>query len=410
MTADAHDPALAGPLGALVTLLTGTHLRPPDLLPRAVDAAAERLGIRAVVYLVDHGQDVLVPMPGAHGVGRATLSLDSTLPGRAFRMLEMHRTDGDDGPHLWMPIIDGVERIGVLDLMADDPADLDDPVLQRRCWWLTHYLGHLVSVLDVYGDGVELVRRQQRRTIAAELIWHLLPPLTAGTDTVLVSGRLEPSADVGGDVFDYALSQDRASFAIVDATGHTLTSGLVAAAALAAYRNARREGHGLLQQAKTMDAVIGEQFGGSAYATGVLGDLDLETGRLRYVIAGHPSPLIMRHGHVVRSLDAGRRPLLGLGPQEVRVGEEQLEPEDIVVLYTDGITEARDSARLAFGLERLVDFLEREAAESTPLPEVVRRLCRRILDHQDGVLQDDATVLMLHWTTQGQAQLDPAPA
>jgi len=80
-----------------------------------------------------------------------------------------------------------------------------------------------------------------------------------------------------------------------------------------------------------------------------------------------------------------------------------------VVLYTDGITEARDADRQPFGLERLVDFLEREAAESTPLPEIVRRLCKRILQHQEGVLQDDATVLLVQWTTQGHATLDPAP-
>jgi len=82
----------------------------------------------------------------------------------------------------------------------------------------------------------------------------------------------------------------------------------------------------------------------------------------------------------------------------VSVGEESLEPGDTVVLYTDGITEARDRDGVPFGVRGLTDFLEREAEMDTSLPEVVRRLCRAILRRQEGVLQDDCTVLLARWT------------
>ena len=101
---------------------------------------------------------------------------------------------------------------------------------------------------------------------------------------------------------------------------------------------------------------------------------------------------------MVKTLRDGRRALFGLDTSHVSVGEESLEPGDTVVLYTDGITEARDRDGASFGLRGLVDFLEREAEIDTALPEVVRRLCRAILRRQDDVLQDDCTVLLARWT------------
>lgn len=408
MTAELDDderPAAA--LEALVSLLHRTHLQPPDVLPDAVDAAIAHLKVRAVMYLADHSDTMLVPMVRAGAARPATLPVDSTLAGRAYRLLTVQTTVVGEVPLLWMPIIDGVERLGVLQVAVTDPNQIEDAPFLRDLWSFAHLLGHLVPILDKYGDAVDAVRRQARRTVSAELIWQLLPPLTSGTDNVVVSGRLEPASKVGGDVFDYALSDTLAQFAILDATGHDLHSGLAAATALAAYRNARRQGHDLVEQTEAIHRAISDEFSGRTYATGVLGTLALDTGRLRYIAAGHPPPLLLRHGHVVKHLGSGRRPLLGLDVQAADVADEWLEPDDVVVLYTDGITEARDANREFFGLDRLVDFLEREAADGVPLPEVVRRVSRRILEHQDGVLQDDATILLIQWTARGQESLEP---
>jgi serine phosphatase RsbU (regulator of sigma subunit) len=390
-----------GPLAALTQLLRATHLAAPDTLARAVDLGAHELGVRAQAYLVDDSDEVLVPV----GPGDVR-SVEATLAGRAYRLVETQVTVAD-GPRLWIPILDGAERLGVLEVVVDDPADLDDPILRRQAWWFTHYLGHLVTVLDAYGDSIDDLRRQRPRQMQAQLVRSLLPPLTAGSDKVLISGRLEPAEAVGGDVFDYAIATDGVQFAIADATGHDLRAGLTAAAAVTAYRHARREGHGLLQQADIIHDVIAEQFDGSMYTTGILARLDLGSGHLRYVNAGHPAPLVMRRGRVVRELQRGRRPLFGLEARETVVAEEHLEPGDAVVLYTDGIVEARDAEGTPFGLQRFIEVLERSASEDIALPEMLRRVRSRILEHQDGVLQDDATVLVVHWTTEGQIALEP---
>ncbi len=400
-----QDAALA----ALRELLRGTHLAPPDCLPAALDAAVAHLGFTTVIYLTDYANEVLVPFPGRHGTDRSPIKIDATLAGRAYRHVKSQTTVGHDGrAHLWMPILDGVERLGVLDVMVEDALDLHDPVLHRQVWMLSHYLGHLVTALEVFGDSIDAVRRTQPRSIEAELVWSLLPPLTAGTDKVLVSGRLEPAHAIGGDVFDYSLSPTRAHFAVIDATGHDLRAGMAAAASLAAYRNARRQGHGLFAQAEAVHRTLAEHFGGEyMFATGVFGELDLDTGRLRYFVPGHPAPLLLRRGKVVKTLDQGRRALLGLDVSSAALGEERLEAGDIVAVYTDGISEARDSERRFFGTPRLIDTIERAATDGKTLPEISRTVLEALLRHQQGVLQDDATLFLIQWTTEGQAQLDP---
>ena len=233
---------------------------------------------------------------------------------------------------------------------------------------------------------------------SAELIWQQLPPLTAATDSFVLAGRLEPSYEVGGDAFDYALSEQTVSLGIFDAVGHGIHASLMAAAALAGYRSARRDARGVFDQARAIDDVICGTFPRSDFVTGVIAEVDVGSGRLRYVNAGHPPPLLLREGRVVKELDGGRRVPFGLDTGGLTVAEEILQPGDWLALYTDGITEARDASGAWFGERRLTEFLTRAIAAGQPPAETVRRLTSAVLKHQGGLLQDDASVLLARWT------------
>lgn len=387
----------AGALASLVRLLDGMHRAPPSRLPVAAARAGEALGLEITIYLVDYDQRALHPLSETGNSDLRPFGVDTSLPGRAFRLVEVVPSVAGGRPRLWVPLLDGVERLGVLDVIAPRGTDLHDPDLRMRCRWLSTLIGHLATVVSNYGDGLDAVRLQRRRTPAADLIWQLLPPLTAATDDFALAGVLEPCYEVGGDAFDYALSSTTAALAILDAVGHTMRSGFVAAAALAAVRGNRRAGHGLFEQARAIDETITGEFPHGAFATGVLAELDLHSGRLRYLNAGHPPLLVLRAGKVVKRLTGGRRRPFGLGTGELTIAEERLQPGDWLVLHTDGITEARDRHGEFFGEIRLADFLEREAAAQHPPPETARRLVKAVLAHQNGVLQDDAAVLLARW-------------
>ena len=387
----------SGPLAALVTLLEAAGDAPPERIPTLAAEAGRLLDVEVSVHRIDHEQRCLIRLGGAPSGGRRRLGLDSTMAGRAFRTIQVVTSDRDGRPCLWVPVLDGADRVGVLEVRVESAAALDDPALREQCWTLASLLGHLIVSMEPYGDGLERPRRNRAMTPAAELIWQQLPPLTAATDSFVLAGRLEPSYEVGGDAFDYALSERTVSVGIFDAVGHGIHAALMAAAALAAYRSVRRDGRSVFDQARAIDDVVSETFPGSHFVTGVIAEVDIESGRLRYVNAGHPSPLLLRDGRVVKELDGGRRVPFGLETRDLTVGEEVLQPGDWLALYTDGITEARGADGAWFGEARLTEFLSRAMAAGQPPAETVRRLTTAVLDHQGGLLQDDASVLLARW-------------
>jgi len=157
-----------------------------------------------------------------------------------------------------------------------------------------------------------------------------------------------------------------------------------------------------------------EAFAGSAFTTAVLAELDTGTGMLMWINAGHPEPLLLRRGHRIKSLHVHPTLPLGLhvaGPPraaEPAIGREQLEPDDRVLFYTDGVTEARSPTGDFFGERAPTDLLVRNLAAGLPTPETMRRVTLALLDHQQGQLTDDATLLLLEWRSTNTKAMSPS--
>ncbi len=388
----------------LTGLLTAARLSVPDDVAALLAEQGRALGAEDVtIYLVDQEQYLLVPLPQPDDGDRGPLSIESTLAGRCFRQLELQHTDG--GRRVWVPLLDGLERLGVLHL--EFPASADRaPDEQLHAF--AALVAELILTKNAYGDLFARVRRRQPLSLAAEIAWNLLPPLTFGTDRLVISCVLAPAHDVGGDSFDYAVDATTARFAVFDAMGHGIHAGLLATVAIGAYRNARRRGLDLRGTVTAVDSAIADTFSGEQFVTAVLAELDLASGQLRWHSAGHPAPLLLRGARVVKTLETD--PGLPLGQAGIwggtpSVALEALEPDDRVLLFTDGVVEARSADGEFFGVERLTDLVARQAGAGQPAPETMRRLMHAILAHQDGALQDDATTLLLEWRTGGARQI-----
>ena len=390
-----HATLLAGAVDALLyrLLRNSTRLAPDDLARFVADETYRSGFLDGTILLVDLEQLSLRPLPPAPGF--PVYDVDTTIAGRAFQVEKpfvVPVADGE-GRGVWLPLIDGAERLGVLYLRT--PAISDD--LLRRLEDIAGLVSELIVSKTQYGDALVLARRQEQMTLAAELRWAMLPPTTFSADRVALACVLEPAYEVAGDAFDYAFNSDILHLAVMDAMGHGLEASRMANLATAAYRSARRRGLDLSHSYRFLDDTLRDQFGDEHFVTGQFATLDTITGVLRWVNAGHPPPLLLRGGRATFELRCDPALPLGLGGEAPTPVEVALEPNDTILFFTDGIVEAGSPGGERFGAERLVDLTRRALADHQTLSETVRRLVRAVRIHREGALADDATILCVEW-------------
>lgn len=378
-------------------LLRRSHLVKPNAIAVAVNEVLHPLGLRATVFLVDHEQRTLRPLPQAHEPAPHAVPVEGTIAGRAFATVTP-LVAGRAPARIWFPILNGTSRLGVLEIALPKDFAQAMPEVREGGIAIARLVGHLIEARDHQGDTLEQVRRTKPMSVATELLWHMLPPQTFACPELVVSGVLQPAYEVGGDAFDYSVDAGTARLAIMDAVGHGLDAALTCATALAASRSARRAGEDINGMAHAADEALASQWSDARFVTAVFAELDLATGRLGCLNAGHPPPVLLRNGRAGRNLRTARRQPLGFAEPPIILAQDQLEPGDLVLLYTDGVTEARSADGSFFGLRRLLSLAEVHAASGLPTAEILRRLSHAVYDHQHGELQDDATLVLAEWS------------
>jgi Stage II sporulation protein E (SpoIIE) len=305
---------------------------------------------------------------------------------------------GRPGPVVvvYLPVSVRAERLGVLavTLPGDHVGGEMIDVLED----VARVLGHVLTGARRYTDRFEMLRRRRELGLAAEIQWELLPSLAFELPAFSIAGTLEPAYDIGGDNFDYAVSAHRLTVAVSDAAGHGLRAALLASLSCTAMRNARRAHSSIVQQAESANRHLVEQFPGPDFVTGLVLDLDVDSGSGTILNAGHPPPLLVRDGAVSEFLIPPELPLGLLGSTRYPVHSFALEPGDRLLLFTDGITEAHQRGEREFGYRRLAALLA-DHRELAP-PELVRYITRAVTESCNGELSDDATVVCLDWHPQ----------
>jgi serine phosphatase RsbU (regulator of sigma subunit) len=389
------DPA-ERPVARLLRLQQSAE---PDAIVETLAAALAGVGARDVVlFLIDYAHVALTPHPDvlAHGEVPEDATLDGSMAGRTFTSSTPLASEREDGWHVWVPVTEQANRLGVLAMTLPDW----NPQLEEECTELGLAAAAMLIACAQYTDLPHLLRRRKDMTLAAEMQWSLLPPLSFAAGGITIAGLLEPAYKVGGDCFDYAFNAGVLHFAIMDMVGHGLSSASLASVLVGAYRHGRRAGQDLVELAATIDDAAREFPARPAFATAVLGRLEAATGRMQWLTCGHPIPIVVRRGVTLPAMDHVPGVPAGLSSLAPVVGdlcEVALEPGDGILIYTDGVVEARTPDGEFFGEERLRDLLAREHAAGGSPQEVVRRLVRTTIEHSAGSLRDDASLLYLRW-------------
>lgn len=213
-----------------------------------------------------------------------------------------------------------------------------------------------------------------------------------------IYATMTPAKEVGGDFYDfYKLDENNLFVTIADVSGKGVPAALFMVAAITNLRNftASMKSSDDLKTAieKTNDRLC-ENNDGGLFVTAFSAVLDLTTGIFRYVNAGHNPPLIRRHGKNFEELPMELNFVLGGWEDWQYIQQEiQLEHGDTIFLYTDGVTEATDSAGKLYSLERLKSFLN-EIDNKKTAAEILSAVYESLEKFSHGIEQsDDITML-----------------
>ena len=288
------------------------------------------------------------------------------------------------------PVTERGEVLGLLEMSLSAEPGTDTLAEITRT---AHLLGFVVIANRRHTDLFEWGQRSTLFSLPAEIQRRLLPAaFTCEGGAFTLSAWLEPAANVGGDTFDYSLGRDVLHLSMTDAMGHGVASALTATLCVGSLRNTRRQGASLLEQTQAANTALceyAENIPDEAYATGLLGRLDLRTGVLSLVNAGHIAPYLAR-GDTVEAVSLRTSLPLGLFADEQYTNDELvLQPGDRVVFVTDGMLE-RNAAALDLMAE-IRDTRSMHARETT------RQLADDVLAVTGPNLADDATLMVLDW-------------
>jgi len=211
---------------------------------------------------------------------------------------------------------------------------------------------------ELYRESLEKQRMEEELAVAKQIQRGLLPkelPLLRNFD---FAAFIEPSRQVGGDYYDFIpIDGNRMGMVIADASGKGVPAALFTARMQVMIQSEVKFGKNLEEMMSSINNFLTFSTSSDRFATCFYGEIDDDLRRLYYCNAGHNYPLLVRKNGTMEALDKGGL-LLGAFPEvKYEKGEVLFEPGDILVLYTDGLSEAMDDNNTEYGEKRLRDYL-----------------------------------------------------
>ena len=233
-------------------------------------------------------------------------------------------------------------------------------------------------------------------TIAHDIQLALLPQSFPEHSDIDLYATQTPARDVGGDLYDYFVHKGRLVFCIGDVSGKGVPAALLMAVMRSMFRSEARRADNAAEIVGTMNRNLCEEYAGGDFVTMFVGILDLASGHLDYCNAGHEAPFLS--GKLLPTL-----PNLPVGalPDWTYEGQQaQLQTGDMLLLFTDGLSEAKNTANEQFGRKHVLQLAnDHRSLAAKPLIELMESEVSR---HAGDALQsDDITLLAIRWLVNG---------
>jgi sigma-B regulation protein RsbU (phosphoserine phosphatase) len=365
-------------------------MRPPEILYeelRHLVVEDPREAGRVFLQLLDSGGPAL-----DHFLGCIASPADGRLRQLVANAPRNHRDRERLVPHLiaWQEIeTDEFTRRAIARVLDGlDTRSAEQTALAQEVARLTTAIGREMAQRE---------RLNRELEIAQEVQAHLFPqrlPAVAGLD---YCGHCRPAREVGGDYYDFLeLPEGRLGIAIGDVSGKGIGAALMMASLEASLRAQASVGHGLAELMKRVNSLVYEASSANRYATLFYAEYDPRSRQLSYVNAGHNPPLILRRSATVCEvlrLETGG-PVIGLLPQCYQQESFPLEAGDLIVLFTDGVSESMNARDEEWGEDRLIQFAK--TCHGLPAFEIMSQILAAADAFVAGASQhDDMTLVVL---------------
>jgi sigma-B regulation protein RsbU (phosphoserine phosphatase) len=249
------------------------------------------------------------------------------------------------------------------------PVRIFDNLFALLCFWFVVYLiQRYIEQRELLAETIQKQRDDLLRDVelAAQVQRMFLPvgtPVIAGLE---IAGMMRPFKSVGGDYYDYIpINANTIQIAIGDVSGKGVSAALLMSATAAAMRLEANRDRNMLQQVERLNTEIGAVSDPERYVTLLVAEIDTDKRRIRYVNCGHNSALLFQaKTRTLKRLESSCPPI-GLNPVEFcELASAELTSGDVLVFYTDGVTEAENLLAEEFGMERLSAVVQRGSSLS----------------------------------------------
>ena len=292
------------------------------------------------------------------------------------------------------PIISNDEVIGVFDLESDQFNAYSEDDLEVLLM-LASQVAIIIEKVMLHEQLIEKKRLEGQLEVARQVQLELLPardPELVGFD---ISAYNFPTEEVSGDYYDWVrIYDDQIGVVIADVSGKGVPAAILMAFLRASLRAATHIGYATHISMAKVNFLLWESIESNQFVTAFYGILDAQKGTLAYSNAGHNPPLLVNAAGTSRFIDKGEQPL-GMF-RETRYHQYYLdfEPGDVLVLYTDGATEANSPTGEEFGRERLAQAVKK--AYDRPAREMIASLQMEILEWTANAgSNDDVTFFII---------------
>ena len=316
----------------------------------------------------------------------------------------MKSKDGHEYHIFYTPV--GGNTDWVLINVLDDNEVFGRLRMMRMMLMLPVVLGLVFAGLIVWRSSKNLKRLKKVNAekeridgelrVASEIQQSMLPQGELRVEGLELKGMLKPARQVGGDLYDYYIRDEKLFFCIGDVSGKGAAAAMLMGVIHSLFRSASAHENNPAHVMQTINETSCQNNESNMFVTLFIGVLDLPTGLLRYCDAGHDAPFVL-HGTTSTLLPV--KPHLPVGVFEDMKYDVQtatILPESTIFLYTDGLTEAKNTARKQFGIERVKDLMEGFVNESPQemLEKIVAAVERFVKNAEQS---DDLTMLAVRY-------------